>query len=121
MRLQLKLITRHPYVKMVDFTFLQPPEISFILKPLIAVNVMDIPVFQDFLDNLIQSALSGFVSPNTFSMDIEEMMNADGTANGASPLNCCLFYSFHGCCKNYNQTSARFAKHGESRNLAQQE
>ena len=82
LRLQLKLISRHPYVKIVEFCFLQPPELEFVLKPLIPVNVMDVPLFQDFLYNIVQSALSGFVSPSTFTMDIEQMMNPDQTANG---------------------------------------
>lgn len=76
-RLQLKLVPYYPYIKVLDFCFLNPPLIQYILKPLIPVNVMDVPLLKDFLDNITQNALSGFVSPNQFTLDIEELMTTD--------------------------------------------
>jgi len=38
-RLQMRLIPAYPYVKMVTFCFLDPPDVNFILKPLIPLNV----------------------------------------------------------------------------------
>lgn len=39
-------------------------------------------MLQEFIDNLINTSLSWYVHPNTFSMDIEEMMKADKMSHG---------------------------------------
>jgi Ca2+-dependent lipid-binding protein len=79
-RLQFKLISKFPYVKTVEFCFLGPPSVDFILKPLIPLNVMDIPVLKDFLSGLINSSIEPFISPKTMNVNVEEMMLQDVNA-----------------------------------------
>ena len=104
MRLKLKLINNYPYVKTTEFCFLSSPELKFTLKPLLPINVMDIPLLQEFIANLVKSSLAWYIAPNTYSVDVEEMMKVDKTDKG----NLISYkYSRNRNCKNNYQTSQR--------------
>jgi Ca2+-dependent lipid-binding protein len=69
---------------------------------------MDIPMLQEFINNLINMSLAWYVHPSTFSMDIEEMMKADKMAQGM--IIAVLWYSFDRNSKDYDKAGKGFAE-----------
>jgi hypothetical protein len=69
---------------------------------------MDIPMLQEFINNLINMSLAWYVHPNTFSIDIEEMMKADKMAQGM--MIDLLWYSFDRNSKDYDEAGKGFTE-----------
>jgi Ca2+-dependent lipid-binding protein len=75
-RIQMKLMSASPVIKIVQVCLLQPPKIDFILKPLKSLDLMDLPGLNNWLRSLISSTVSSvLVNPNMITINLDEMMN----------------------------------------------
>ncbi|KAI8819782.1 C2 domain-containing protein [Chytriomyces cf. hyalinus JEL632] len=75
LRLELKFGSKYPYVQRIDYVFTQTPVIDFTLRPLKALDMMDMPGLRNALDGILTSSLAGFVAPFKNSIDMDAMMN----------------------------------------------
>ncbi|KAJ1567794.1 hypothetical protein HK405_004734 [Cladochytrium tenue] len=73
LRLGIKYMSQYPHVKNIEYSFLETPKVDFVLRPLKALDMMDTPGLQSFLNDTIASSLSGFVEPHKNHVDIEAM------------------------------------------------
>ncbi|KAI9363900.1 hypothetical protein DFJ73DRAFT_809986 [Zopfochytrium polystomum] len=71
LRLGLKFMSKYPHVKTIEYSFLETPKIDFTLRPLKALDMMDTPGLQTFLNDIIASSLSGYVEPRKNFFDME--------------------------------------------------
>ncbi|KAI9363392.1 hypothetical protein DFJ73DRAFT_620407, partial [Zopfochytrium polystomum] len=80
MRLAIKFMSKHPHVKSVEYSFIETPKVDFTLRPLKALDIMDTPGLQTFLQDSINSTLSHYVEPQRQVFDVEGFF--DGSNNG---------------------------------------
>ncbi|KAJ3410019.1 hypothetical protein HDV05_004126 [Chytridiales sp. JEL 0842] len=78
MRIGFKYMSKFPHIKTIEYSFLTTPKVDFILRPLKALDMMDLPGLSNFLSDTIGYALSGFVEPHKNYFDM------DGFFNGTS-------------------------------------
>lgn len=70
-RLQLELSPSLPFVSKVQFSLLELPKIDFILKPLKALDLMDLPGLSSWLTNTINEILQNkLVDPNMIEIPL---------------------------------------------------
>ena len=70
-RIELDLISSLPFVKTVTVCLLESPEIDFVLKPLKSMDLMDLPLLNSFLFNLINENIDNvLVNPNKLIINI---------------------------------------------------
>ncbi|KAJ3140842.1 hypothetical protein HK100_008858 [Physocladia obscura] len=79
LRLELKFVSKYPHVSKIDYSFDETPVVDFILKPLKALDMMDMPALRSALDKGIAYGLAGFVMPNKNTIDLDAIMNGTGT------------------------------------------
>ncbi|ODQ65634.1 tricalbin [Nadsonia fulvescens var. elongata DSM 6958] len=88
MRVKLKLIQDFPHVQTVDISFLEPPKIDFVLKPIggetLGLDINIVPGLTSFINDQINSNLSPMMyAPNAFQIDVQQMMQSvDNSAVG---------------------------------------
>ncbi|KAJ3069127.1 hypothetical protein HDU98_007809 [Podochytrium sp. JEL0797] len=75
LRLELKFVSKHPHVSRIDYAFVETPIVDFTLRPLKALDMMDMPGLKSSLNQILASGLSGFVSPNKNTIDLDAMLN----------------------------------------------
>ncbi|KAI8609214.1 hypothetical protein BC830DRAFT_1151653 [Chytriomyces sp. MP71] len=78
LRLELKFVSKYPHVSKIDYAFTDVPVVDFSLRPLKSLDIMDMPGLKASLDAGIKYGLSGFVSPNRNSIDLDAIMNGTG-------------------------------------------
>ncbi|KAF5100759.1 hypothetical protein D0Z00_001147 [Geotrichum galactomycetum] len=81
MRVRIKLIPTFPHVKTVDVSFLEPPQIDFVLKPIggdtFGFDINIIPGLESFIKSMVNSNLGPMLyAPNAFQVNVEEMLSA---------------------------------------------
>lgn len=79
-RIRMQLISNFPHVRMLDVSFMEPPSIDFVLKPIggktLGLDVASLPGLSGFIHNQIHAALGPMMYyPNQFSLNLEDMMN----------------------------------------------
>ncbi|KAJ3070027.1 hypothetical protein HDU98_006935, partial [Podochytrium sp. JEL0797] len=78
LRLELKFVTKFPHISTVDYMFTHTPGIDFTLRPLKALDMMDLPGLKSSLDNILGFALAGFVAPHRNTIDVDSIVNGTG-------------------------------------------
>ncbi|KAJ3389188.1 hypothetical protein HDU84_009095 [Entophlyctis sp. JEL0112] len=86
LRLELKFVSKYPHVSKVDYSFIETPVVDFVLRPLRALDLMDLPALRASLDGGIGYALKDYVSPNKNSIDLDAIMNGTGADAPAGVL-----------------------------------
>ncbi|KAI7818249.1 C2 domain-containing protein [Gamsiella multidivaricata] len=89
MRFKLKLMSNFPHVKTVDFCFLEPPEIDYVLKPVggetFGMDIMNIPGLQSFIRDQTHAILGPMMyAPNVYTLDLEQMMTGGASLTAAA-------------------------------------
>ncbi|WFD33903.1 hypothetical protein MCUN1_000729 [Malassezia cuniculi] len=79
-RIRMQLISNFPHVRMLDVSFMEPPSIDFVLKPIggktLGLDVASLPGLSGFIHNQIHAALGPMMyHPNQFSLNLEDMMS----------------------------------------------
>ncbi|KAM0786716.1 hypothetical protein ACM66B_002158 [Microbotryomycetes sp. NB124-2] len=75
MRVRMKLMTAFPHVKLVDLSFMQPPIVDFVLKP-IGFDLSMIPGLSPFIMSQLHATLGPMMyHPNTFTLNLEQMLS----------------------------------------------
>ncbi|KAI1318055.1 hypothetical protein EDD11_007289 [Mortierella claussenii] len=87
-RLKLKLTSNFPHVKTLDFCFLEPPTIDYVLKPVggetFGVDIAHIPGLHSFIRDQTHAILGPMMyAPNVYTLDLEQMMTAAGSLSSA--------------------------------------
>lgn len=81
MHVRIKLIPTFPHVKTVDVSFIEPPEFSFVLKPIggdsLGFDINIIPGLESFIKSTVHANLGPMLyAPNSFQVNVEEMLAA---------------------------------------------
>ncbi|ORX79169.1 hypothetical protein K493DRAFT_321089 [Basidiobolus meristosporus CBS 931.73] len=80
MRIALHLMSTFPHVKTVDVSFMEPPVIDYVLKPLggdtFGFDIAHIPGLQTFIRDQTNAILGPMMyAPNVFTLDVEQLMS----------------------------------------------
>lgn len=91
MRIRIKLMNAFPHVQIVDLSFLEPPTIDYVLKPIggetMGFDIAHIPGLAPYIRDTIHASLAPMMyDPNVFTLDIATMMNANAADGGMSFL-----------------------------------
>lgn len=77
MRIQIRLTSVLPLVKILEISFTEQPKIDFILKPLKSLDLMDMPGLSNWLNSLINGILeTQLVNPNVLTINLEAGFNS---------------------------------------------
>ncbi|KAJ1651641.1 Tricalbin-2 [Dispira simplex] len=87
-RLKLRLMPVLPLVKTVEASFLEPPKIDFVLKPVggdtLGFDVTNIPGLKSFIQEQINANMGPMMyAPNAFLVDVDAMMNGASAVDKA--------------------------------------
>ncbi|ORZ17605.1 C2 domain-containing protein [Lobosporangium transversale] len=88
MRFKIKLTSNFPHIKSVDFCFLEPPTIDYVLKPVggetFGMDIAHIPGLHSFIRDQTHAILGPMMyAPNVYTLDIEQMMAGAGGLSSA--------------------------------------
>ncbi|KAJ1979531.1 Tricalbin-2, partial [Dimargaris verticillata] len=88
LRLKLRLMPTLPLVKTVDASFLEPPTVDFVLKPIggetLGFDVAHIPGLQSFIHEQINANIGPMMyAPNAFTVDVDALMNGASAVDTA--------------------------------------
>lgn len=93
-RLRMKLMSAFPHVQLVDMSFIEPPKIDYVLKPIggntFGFDISNIPGLSDFIQGQIHANLGPMMyNPNVFTINLEQMMSGTplDTAIGVLQVN----------------------------------
>ncbi|KAN0064038.1 Tricalbin-2 [Thecaphora frezii] len=93
-RLKMKLMSNFPHVQLVDISFMEPPKIDYVLKPIggntLGFDIGNIPGLSDFIQGQIHANLGPMMyHPNVFTINLEELMSGTplDTACGVLQVN----------------------------------
>ncbi|KAG0261024.1 hypothetical protein BG011_001443 [Mortierella polycephala] len=89
MRFKLKLTSNFPHIKTVDFCFLEPPVIDYVLKPVggetFGMDIAHIPGLQSFIRDQTHAILGPMMyAPNVYTLDLEQMMTGGASLTAAA-------------------------------------
>ncbi|KAG0275740.1 hypothetical protein BGZ95_008429 [Linnemannia exigua] len=89
MRFKLKLTSNFPHIKTVDFCFLEPPTIDYVLKPVggetFGMDIAHIPGLQSFIRDQTHAILGPMMyAPNVYTLDLEQMMTGGASLTAAA-------------------------------------
>ncbi|SPO32702.1 related to TCB3 - protein localized to membranes, bud-enriched [Ustilago trichophora] len=94
MRIRMKLMSNFPHVQLVDLSFMEPPKIDYVLKPIggntFGFDIGNIPGLSDFIQGQIHANLGPMMyNPNLFTINLEQMMSGTplDTAIGVLQVN----------------------------------
>ncbi|EST08677.1 C2 domain protein [Kalmanozyma brasiliensis GHG001] len=94
LRLRMKLMSNFPHVQLVDISFMEPPKIDYVLKPIggntFGFDIGNIPGLSDFIQGQIHANLGPMMyNPNLFTINLEQMMSGTplDTAIGVLQVN----------------------------------
>lgn len=88
LRVQLNLMPSLPIVKSMQLAFVEQPRIEFVLKPLKAFDLMDLPGLSNWLYGMINESLgSTMVDPSHLDIDLTpSLRDEQGAAKGVLKL-----------------------------------
>ncbi|EPQ28071.1 uncharacterized protein PFL1_04398 [Pseudozyma flocculosa PF-1] len=93
-RVKMKLMSSFPHVQLVDVSFMEPPKIDYVLKPIggntLGFDIGNIPGLSDFIQGQIHANLGPMMyHPNVFTVNLEELMSGTplDTACGVLQVN----------------------------------
>ncbi|KAI8832686.1 hypothetical protein BC829DRAFT_448891 [Chytridium lagenaria] len=78
LRVGIKYMTKHPHIKLIEYSFLEPPVVNFKLRPLKGIDLMDSGL-SGLVAGIINSSLAGYVEPNKNIFDMEAFF--EGTSS----------------------------------------
>ncbi|ORY53531.1 hypothetical protein BCR33DRAFT_710938 [Rhizoclosmatium globosum] len=78
LRLELKFVSKYPHVSKIEYCFTETPIVDFSLRPLKAIDMMDMPGLKNSLNQIVASALSSYVTPRKNTIDLDAIMNGTG-------------------------------------------
>ncbi|KAG0347914.1 hypothetical protein BG004_006563 [Podila humilis] len=88
MRIKLKLTANFPHIKTLDFCFLEPPEIDYVLKPVggdFGMDIAHVPGLQSFIRDQTHAILGPMMyAPNVYTLDLEQMMTGGASLTAAA-------------------------------------
>ncbi|CEG70147.1 hypothetical protein RMATCC62417_06095 [Rhizopus microsporus] len=90
LRVKIKFMSKFPFAKLVDISFLEKPQFDYVLKPLgtdsFGFDVNLIPGLQSFIKDQLHAILGPLMyAPNVFTLDVEKILSGDfdfSSANG---------------------------------------
>ncbi|CCG84874.1 protein of unknown function [Taphrina deformans PYCC 5710] len=79
-QVRIKLITEYPHVKIVDLSFLEKPDIGYVLKPIggssLGFDIGFVPGLSGWILEQIHATMSPMMyAPNVFTLNIQQMMS----------------------------------------------
>ncbi|RXW22896.1 hypothetical protein EST38_g2942 [Candolleomyces aberdarensis] len=80
MRVRLKLVTNFPHIQTVDLSFLEPPTIDYVLKPIggetFGFDIASIPGLSSFIRDTTHAVLRPMMyDPNVFTLNLEQLLS----------------------------------------------
>lgn len=80
MRVRIKMMSTFPHIQTVDVSFLTPPVIDFVLKPIggetFGFDINIIPGLSKFIKEMIDSNIGPMLyAPNAFQVNVEQMLS----------------------------------------------
>ncbi|KAJ3022205.1 UNVERIFIED_CONTAM: hypothetical protein HDU68_009253 [Siphonaria sp. JEL0065] len=78
LRLEFKFVSKYPHISKIEYLFTDTPVVDFTLRPLKALDLMDMPGLKNSLNQILSYALSGYVSPHRNYIDLDAMFNGTG-------------------------------------------
>lgn len=80
MQVRIKLMTEYPNIKLVDLSFLEKPEIGYVLKPIggssLGFDIGFIPGLSGWILEMIHASLAPMMyAPNVFTLNIQQMLS----------------------------------------------
>ncbi|KAI8364384.1 C2 domain-containing protein [Blakeslea trispora] len=98
LRVKIKFISRYPFVKLAQLSFLERPQFDYVCKPLgsdhFGFDVNVIPGLQSFIREQIHGILGPLMyAPNVFSVDMERFLAGDFDFNAANGVLAVTVYS----------------------------
>lgn len=80
MQVRIKLTTEFPHIKIVDLSFLEKPDLAYVLKPIggssLGFDVGFIPGLSGWILDMIHSSLAPMMyAPNVFTLNIQQMLS----------------------------------------------
>ncbi|KAG9323188.1 hypothetical protein KVV02_001819 [Mortierella alpina] len=90
-RLKMKLTANFPHIKTLDFCFLEPPVIDYVLKPVggdtFGMDIAHIPGLQSFIRDQTHAILGPMMyAPNVYTLDLEQMMTGGASLTAAAGI-----------------------------------
>ncbi|KAF9184196.1 hypothetical protein BGZ51_003514, partial [Haplosporangium sp. Z 767] len=87
-RIKLKLTPNFPHIKTLDFCFMEPPTIDYVLKPVggdtFGIDIAHIPGLQSFISDQTHAILGPMMyHPNMYTLDLEQMMTGGASLTAA--------------------------------------
>ena len=83
LRAHITLAPSIPFVKTVQVCFMQDPDFDFVLKPLKALDIMDLPGLSNWLNSTIRTNVHAqLVNPNKITIDVMELLAAKKKGEG---------------------------------------
>ena len=82
LRVKIKFMSRYPFVKLAQLSFLEKPQFDYVLKPLgtdhFGFDVNIIPGLQSFIREQVHGILGPLMySPNVFTVDVDRFLAGD--------------------------------------------
>lgn len=79
MRVRIKMMSTFPHVQTLDVSFLTPPDIDFVLKPIggetFGFDINIVPGLSKFIKDMIDSNVGPMLyAPNAFQINVEQML-----------------------------------------------
>lgn len=80
MNIRMKLITAFPHIQIVDISFIEPPWIDYVLKPIggetFGFDIASIPGLSSFIRDTTHGVLGPMMyKPNVFTLNLEQLMS----------------------------------------------
>jgi Ca2+-dependent lipid-binding protein len=82
LRVKIKFMSRFPFVKLAELSFLEKPQFDYVLKPLgsdsFGFDVNVIPGLQSFIREQVHAILGPLMyAPNVFAVDVDRFVAGD--------------------------------------------
>ncbi|KAG1715796.1 hypothetical protein ID866_1372 [Astraeus odoratus] len=80
MRVKLKLVSNFPHIQLVDITFLEKPNLDYVLKPVggdtFGFDIAHIPGLSEFIREMTHGTLGPMMyDPNVFTLNLEQLLS----------------------------------------------
>lgn len=91
MRVRIKMMSTFPHIQTVDVSFLEPPVIDYVLKPVggdkLGFDINIIPGLSKFIREMIDANAGPMIyAPNAFQLNIEQMLAGAGVDSSIGVL-----------------------------------